>query len=90
MDKLNKQQVCDSKKKHTELSAKYVIENSDKGLSQDYYKCTVCGHYHINTINKSVEKKRKNKNQNKLDRETYLAVRSKMNRKGYPKRKRRK
>jgi len=82
MEKLNKQQVCDSKQKHTLLSAQYLIQNGDKGLSQDYYVCQVCGHYHITTVNKSVEKKRKNKMFNKLNKATWYAIRNKLTRTG--------
>lgn len=51
---LNKQQVCDSKIKHTELSVQQVVESN-----QDYYKCEVCGHFHIYTIQKIKPKKPK-------------------------------
>jgi len=79
MANLTPQQVCDSKQKLTLLSAQYIIQTGDKGLSQDYYICRVCGNYHITTVNKSVEKKRKNKILNKLDKATWYAMRNKLN-----------
>lgn len=86
MAKLTKQQVCDSKIKHSEIAAQHIINTSGKGLSQDYYKCEVCECFHVNTINKTIEGKRGAKQHNQYDRETYLAKRQKLKRDGFNKR----
>lgn len=82
MRNLTPQEVCDSKQKLTLLAAQYIIQTGDKGLSQDYYICQVCGSYHITTINKSVEKKRKNKILNKMDKATWYAKRNNLKKTG--------
>jgi len=51
---MKKQQICDSKIKHTELSAQHAITPS-----QGYYKCEVCDGFHIYTIKKVLPKKEK-------------------------------
>lgn len=53
MTKFSKIKVCDSKIKYsTELAVQYVINETGTNLSQDYYKCKVCGNFHIFTIQK--------------------------------------
>ena len=48
------QQICDSKVKHTELSAQHSINPG-----QGYYKCEACDGFHIYTIQKIKPKKQK-------------------------------
>jgi len=71
MTKFSKIKVCDSKIKYsTELAVQYVINETGTNLSQDYYKCKVCGNFHIFTIQKKSATKRvfasKKKNKNNL------------------------
>lgn len=82
---LTKQQICDSKVKHTLLSAQYIVSLPDNGIDQDYYLCDVCNHYHVTVKNKSVAKKRSIR---LIDRGTFLANQNKKKRPGF-KRKRR-
>ena len=82
---MDKQQVCDSKVKHTLLSAQYIVSLPENGISQDYYKCDVCDGYHVTVKNKSVAKKR---NVKLIDRETHLANKHKKKRIGFKKKKR--
>jgi len=89
IEKLTAQQVCDSKTKHTLISAEFSVNNGDKGLSQSFYLCKICNTYHVTTNNKSVEKKRKNKFLNKYDNETYKAIRNKKNKKAFRSKKKR-
>lgn len=79
--RLNKQQVCDSKIKHSLISAQNEAHQPCKGLSMDYYLCTVCGFYHVNTINKSVAKKRIDKNYLRDEKQVYLAKKFNLKRK---------
>lgn len=56
---MNKTQTCDSKVQHkTETIAQYVISSTGNNATQDYYRCEICGFYHIFTINKPVFLKR--------------------------------
>lgn len=71
MTKLSEIKVCDSKIKYsTEIAVQYVIEETGTNLSQDYYKCRICGNFHIFTTQKKVSTKRvfasKKKNKNNL------------------------
>jgi len=71
--------ICKSKVKHTLLSVEYEI--AKKGFTQDYYECNICGFYHIFTVNKSLNSKRRTKNYLKYDKPTYIAKMSKKGRK---------
>ena len=82
---LTKQQICDSKVKHTELSAQYIISLPENGIDQDYYKCDVCGQFHVTVKNKSVAKKRSVR---LIERETHLAKQQKKKREGFKKKRR--
>jgi hypothetical protein len=55
-------EVCDSKIKYKNIiSVEYVLSSQGKSLTQDYYRCKICGDYHIFTLNKKVNKKREDK-----------------------------
>lgn len=82
---LTKQQICDSKVKHTLLSAQYIVSLPENGIDQDYYLCDVCNHYHITVKGKSVSKKRSVR---LIERETHLANQQKKKRVGFKKKRR--
>ncbi len=80
MTKLTAEQVCDSKERHSLISAQYLISVTNKESSQSYYKCNICGFYHIYSINKKVVNNRKTKLFYKDEREVYFAKKYKKHR----------
>lgn len=56
---MDKRDVCSSKTQHkTESSAQYVVSNENQEAQSDYYKCDVCGFFHVFTISvKKIKKK---------------------------------
>jgi len=87
MAKLTAEQVCDSKERHSEISAQYLISVTNKESSQSYYKCNICGFYHIYSINKKVVTNRKSKLFYKDERDVYIAKMHKKQRAGFKKKK---
>lgn len=83
MVKLSAEQVCESKKKHNLLAIQYLIENTNKGLAQDYYLCNLCGNYHFYSLNKKIIARRETKLFFKEDKETHRAKMHKKQRKRF-------
>lgn len=83
MAKLTAEQVCESKKQHNLLAIQYLMENTNKGLSQGYYKCPICDFYHFYSLNKKVISRRETKLFYKEDKETHMAKRHKKQRKRF-------
>ena len=81
---MDKQKICDSKKKFsTKIAIEFFINDTGRDLIQDYYKCKVCGNYHITTNSKKTHSSRKfNDGTEKLDE-----IRLKNERKGRSRRK---
>jgi hypothetical protein len=83
---MNKVQVCDSKIKYTLIAAQYVVSETGKGLSQDYYLCSVCNNYHIFTVNKKLHSNRELKTYYQDDKATHKAKMRNKKRPGFKKR----